>query len=112
MWDDFAFEEDEVIRRKPLAAALLMTSALGLAGAQSVHAEPLTPLTPDEIQYLEQARKVLAAAQDPMVFRGDGRLLVDGRYACDRRATNMVGSSGTFVAPALTQLAFIYLCPQ
>lgn len=100
-----------MIRRKPLAAALVVTGALGLIGAQSAHAEPLTPLTPNEIQYLEAARKVLNAAQDPTAFRGDGRLLVDGRYACDRRATGMVGNTGTLVAPALTQLAFIYLCP-
>lgn len=101
-----------MIRRTSLAAALMMTSALGLLGAQSAHADPLDPLTPNEIQYLDHARKVLTATQDPIAFRGDGRLLVDGWYACDRRATNMVGNSATFVAPALIQLAFIYLCPE
>ena len=99
-------------RRRVLAAALLGTMALELAGAQSVHADPLTPLTPNEIQYLEQARKVMTATRDPMAFHGDGRLLVDGRYACARRPTDMVGNSGTFVDPILTQLAFIYLCPE
>lgn len=99
-------------RRKALAAGLLVTSAVEMIGAQSAHADPLTPLTPNEIQYLEQAHKVLAMTHDPMAFRGDGRLLTDGRYACDRRPTGMIGSSGTFVNPALTQLAFIYLCPE
>lgn len=99
-------------RRKALAAAILVTSAVGMAGAQSAHADPLTPLTPNEIQYLEHARKVLTATSDPTAFLGDGRLLVDGRYACARRSTNMVGSAGTFVNPALIQLAFIYLCPE
>lgn len=101
-----------MIRRNPLAATLFATCALGLIGAQSAPAEPLTPLTPNEIQYLEAARKVLNASHDPMAFRGDGRLLVEGRFACAKRATDMVGSSGTFVTPALTQLAFIYLCPE
>lgn len=99
-------------RRKALAAALLVASAVELIGAQSAHADPLTPLTPNEIQYLQQARKVMATTHDPTAFRGDGRLLTDGRYACARRATGMVGNSGTLVDPVLTQLAFIYLCPQ
>lgn len=98
--------------RKVLTAALLVTSTVGMIGARSAHADPLTPLTPNEITYLEQARKVLVATKDPMSFRGDGRLLTDGRYACARRPTDMVGESGTFVNPVLTQLAFIYLCPQ
>lgn len=98
--------------RMALAAALLVASAVELIGAQSAHADPLTPLTPNEIQYLEQARKVMATTHDPTAFLGDGRLLTDGRYACARRATDVVGSSGTYVDPIVTQLAFIYLCPQ
>lgn len=105
-------EEDEVNRRNALAATLLVTSAIEMMCAQSVHADPLTPLTPNEVQYLEQAHRILAMTHDPMAFHGDGRLLTDGRYACDRRATGMIGNSGTFVNPALTQLAFIYLCPE
>jgi len=83
-----------------------------MAGAQSVQAEPLTPLTPDEIQYLEKGRYVLTLTHDPTAFRSDGELLVDGRYACDKRTTGIVGYTGTYVPPALTQLAFLYLCPK
>ncbi|WP_284235541.1 hypothetical protein [Mycobacterium antarcticum] len=91
----------------PLAAL-----AVNVACAQSAQAEPLTPLTPAELQYLDQARRVLSVSHDPLAFRSDGELLVDGRFACDKRATGMVGYEATLVAPALTQLAFIYLCPQ
>jgi len=107
-----AYEEDAVNRRKVLVAALVLTPAVGVIGAQSAHADPLVPLTPNEITYLEQARKVMTATQSPTGFRGDGRLLVDGRYVCARRATDIVGYDGTFVDPILTQLAFIYLCPE
>ena len=97
--------------RKYLATAFFVLVA-GMAGAQSVQAEPLTPLTPDEIQYLEKGRYVLTLTHDPTAFRSDGELLVDGRYACDKRTTGIVGYTGTYVPPALTQLAFLYLCPK
>jgi hypothetical protein len=97
--------------RKCLLAASLLALAVEVAGAQSAHAEPLTPLTPSEIQYLDQARQVLTVSHDPAAFRSDGELLVDGRFACDKRSSGQVGY-GTFLTPALTQLAFIYLCPN
>ncbi|OBH11073.1 hypothetical protein [Mycobacterium sp. E1747] len=99
-------------RRKAVAAALFVATAVELVGTQSAHADPLTPLTPNEVTYLEQARKIMTATHNPMGFHGDGRLLTDGRYACARRTTDIIGNSGTYVDPTLTQLAFIYLCPQ
>jgi hypothetical protein len=98
--------------RKWLWVGPLVALAVNLAGAQSAQAEPLTPLTPGELQYLDQARRVFSVSHDPVAFRSDGELLVDARYACDIRAAGFVGYAGTYVPPALTQLAFIYLCPD
>jgi hypothetical protein len=89
-----------------------MALAVNVAGAQSAQAEPLTPLTPGELQYLDQARHVLSVSHDPAAFRSDGELLVNGHYACEKRASGFVGSVATFMSPALIQLAFIYLCPN
>jgi hypothetical protein len=97
--------------RKRLKVAALVALAVGAAAAPLAHAEPLTPPTPGETQYLQHARRVFAASQDPVAYRSDGELLVDGRYACAKRAAGFVGYEATFVDPALTQLAFIYLCP-
>jgi hypothetical protein len=98
--------------RKSLCVGALVALAVNVAGAQSAQAEPLTPLTPGELQYLDQARRVLTVSHDPAAFRSDGELLVNGRYACDKRATGFVGSAATFMSPTLVQLAFIYLCPN
>jgi hypothetical protein len=98
--------------RKSLMAVSFMALAIEIAGAPSAQAEPLIPPTPGEIQYLDQARRVLTVSHDPAAFRSDGELLVDGRFACDKRPTGHVGYVATFVPPALTQLAFIYLCPS
>ena len=97
-------------RRLPWAWAVVI--AVGLAGAQSARAEPLTPLTPAEIEYLDHARHVLTVSHDPEAFRSHGELLVTGRFACDKRRTGQVGSGATLVPSAITQLAFIYLCPR
>lgn len=91
----------------PLIAAL----TVGVIPAQTAHADPLTPPTPAEIKYLDHAHLVFAASHDPAAFRSDGELLSDGWYACDKRAAGFVGTESTLVTPALTQLAFIYLCP-
>jgi hypothetical protein len=98
--------------RKCLVAASLVALAVEMAGARSAQAEPLTPPTPNEIQYLDQARRVLTLSHDPEAFRSDGDLLVQGRFACDKRPTREVGYGATLVPPALTQLAFVYLCPS
>lgn len=97
--------------RSRLAAMLFATMTAEFFGAQSAHAEPLTPLTPGETQYLQAAHHVLTVSHDPMTFHSDGELLVYGRYACDKRPQGIVGYGGTQVSPALIQLAFIYLCP-
>lgn len=92
-------------------AVSFVAVACAIASGQPARAEPLTPLTPGQVHYLDQARRVFAASHDPVAFRSDGELLVFGRYACDKRATGFVGTESTLVPPALTQLAFIYLCP-
>lgn len=89
-----------------LAAAVVTTAACPAA-----HAEPLTPLTPGEIQYLDQLRQVFAAKHDPAAFRSDGELLVRGRFVCEKRDAGQVGQTATFQTPAITQLALLYLCP-
>jgi hypothetical protein len=86
---------------------------MSVIGARPAQAEPLTPLTPAELQYLEQVRTVLGVSHDNSAFRSDGELLVDGRFACRQRATHgMVGQEASLVPSAITQLAFIYLCPN
>ena len=97
---------------KSFGAALLAALAMGAAAAPAVRAEPLTPLTPGETQYLEQLRRVFSVNHDPWAFRSDGELLKQGRFACERRDAGFVGAATTFLTPAVTQLAFIYLCPS
>lgn len=89
----------------------LVAVALSMATASVAYADPLTPLTPGEEQYLAQLRQVFAAKHDPLAFRSDGELLVRGHYACDAAGIGLVGQEATFQTPAITQLAFIYLCP-
>jgi hypothetical protein len=56
---------------------------------------------------------VLTVGHDNAVQRSDGELLVAGRYVCEKRASHgAVGTEATLVTPAITQLAFIYLCPS
>ncbi len=88
-----------------------MASAISALGVQPARAEPLTPLSPGEVQYLDQLRRVLSVSHDPTSFRGDGELLDAGRFACNRRAAGFVGQPVTYLSPAVIQLAFIYLCP-
>lgn len=96
--------------RKTLKVGALVALAIGIA-TPLAHAEPLTPLTPGETQYLEQLHKVFAANRDPAAFRSDGELLTDGQFVCAKRNVGQVGQPATFKSPAITQLAFIYLCP-
>jgi hypothetical protein len=103
----------ELSTLRGLSGGVLLAIALSVAGAESAHAEPLTPLTPTELQYLEQVRTVLTVSHDTAAFRSDGELLVAGRFACRMgSAHGMVGQLSTLVTPAVTQLAFIYLCPN
>jgi hypothetical protein len=96
-----------------LLAGFTLAIAMSVIGARPAQAEPLTPLTPAELQYLEQVRTVLTVSHDNSSFRSDGELLADGRFACRQRATHgMVGQEASLVPSAITQLAFIYLCPN
>lgn len=105
-------EETELsIPRWPLAG-LVLAIAINVAGAQPAQADPLTPLTPAELQYLQQVRTVLTASHNDTAMRSDGELMVDGQYACQQRARGFVGQEATLVPSAVTQLAFIYLCPN
>jgi hypothetical protein len=96
-----------------LLAGLLLAIAMNVAGAQPAQAEPLTPLTPAQLQYLQQVRAVLSVSHNDADFRSDGELLDDGQFACEMRANKgFVGQEVTLVPSAVTQLAFIYLCPN
>ena len=92
-------------------ALVIATAAVGLASTPLARAEPLTPLTPSETQYLEQLHKVFAASHDPTAFRSDGELLTYGQFVCAKRDVGQVGAEATFQSPAITQLALMYLCP-
>jgi hypothetical protein len=91
--------------------APLTALAINVVGALPAHAEPLTPLTPNQSQYLDQLHRVFAASHDPAAFRSDGELLTDGQFVCAKRNVGQIGAEATFKSPAITQLAFIYLCP-
>lgn len=90
----------------------LLVIGVPSAGAPPAHAEPLTPLGPAELQYLQQLHRVFSASHDPIAFRSDGELLDRGRDACRQRDGGFVGQAAALETPAITQLAFIYLCPQ
>lgn len=94
-----------------LLAGVVAAVTINMAIAPQALAEPLTPPAPGEEQYLQQLRKVFAASHDPTSFRSDGELLSLGRFACNRRDAGFVGQEATLLTPAITQLAFIYLCP-
>lgn len=101
--------------RRLLVALESVALAVGalLAVAPVAHADPLVPPTPAEIAYLDQLRRVLPAARDPVAFTSDGELLDKGRYVCYMRDVNhLVGYEATLVSAVVTQLAFIYLCPS
>lgn len=93
-------------------AGLFAVLAFNVVGAQRAQAEPLTPPTQAEVQYLEQIRRVLTVSHDPVAFRSDGELLALGRYVCGRAANGFVGELATLQSPIVTQLALIHLCPS
>jgi hypothetical protein len=97
---------------KRLLAGSLLAIAMNVAGVQLAQAEPLTPLTPAELQYLQQLHSVFSVSRDNAAFRSDGELLDAGRYVCHQRTNGLVGYEATLVSPVITQLAFIYLCPN
>lgn len=97
---------------KRLLVGPLLAIAMIMTGVQVAHAEPLTPLTPGELQYLEQLHRVLRASHNPIAFRSDGELLARGRKTCTLRDIGFVGEPATAETPAINQLAHIYLCPS
>jgi hypothetical protein len=98
---------------KMLATGALLAGPLTAVDVPVAQADPLVPPTPAEIAYLDHLRRVLAVAPVPEGFNNDGELLDKGRYACDMRDdAGLVGYEATLVPPAVTQLAFIYLCPS
>ena len=95
-----------------LPAALLLVIGVPLAGAPGpVSADPMTPPSPAEIEYLGQLRQVFSAYRDPVEFRSDGELLNLGRFVCEQHSRGLVGYEATLVSPAIVQLALIHLCP-
>lgn len=97
---------------KWLLVGPLLALTVSLTGAPPAAAEPLTPLSPAEIEYLGELRQVFSAYRDPTEFRSDGELLDLGRYVCRQRDDNgLVGYGATLVTPAVTQLALVHLCP-
>lgn len=96
-----------------LLAGSIVAVAMTVASAQLAQGQPLTPLTPAELQYLEHVRTVLTASNNKVAFRSDGELLAAGRSVCELRSSHgLVGEKATFQPSAVTQLAFIYLCPS
>ena len=90
-----------------------MVSSTWLAGTPVAHADPLIPLTPAEVGFLDHLHRVLPGSGDPTAFNSDGEQLDKGRYACYQRDVNgLVGFEATYVSSIVTQLAFIYLCPK
>jgi hypothetical protein len=97
---------------KRLLAGPLLAIALTACGVQVAHADPLTLLTPAELQYLGQLHRVFVASHDPIAFHSDGELLDRGQYVCSLRDHGLIGAPATLETPAINQLALIYLCPS
>jgi hypothetical protein len=103
--------ETELNIPKWLLAGSLLALGVSLTGTAPASAEPLTPPSPAEIEYLGQLRHVFSVYRDPAEFRSDGELLDLGRFVCDQRDRGLVGYGATLVTPAITQLALAHLCP-
>jgi hypothetical protein len=95
---------------KRLLIGPLVAVVVTLTGVHAAQAEPWTPYTPAELQYLDQLRKVLRASHDPIAFRSDGELLTRGRNVCALDTMGVFGERATFETAAINQLAHIYLC--
>ncbi|BBU21255.1 hypothetical protein PFJ02_11510 [Mycobacterium xenopi] len=106
-------QETALTTLKMLTAGLLLVGPALLACAPAVPADPLTPPTPAEMQFLDQARRLLPITPDSMVaFNSDGELLDQGRQACFMRDQGRVGYEASMLPPIVTQLALVYLCPK
>ena len=104
-----------MIKRRLLLAlaGVLLACPVCLTDLPVARAEPLVPPNPAEIQYLNQLRRILPGTGDTQAFNNDAELLAKGRYVCYMRDANeLVGYEATLVSATVTQLAFIYLCPN
>lgn len=102
-----------MITLKILTAGVLLTVPGYVVGPPAAQADPLVPLSPAELQFLEQARSILPRAGDPIAFNSDGELLDQGRLVCVRRDDyGLVGTGATLISSVIAQLAFVYLCPR
>jgi hypothetical protein len=104
-----------LIKRRLLLslAGVLLAGPMYLAGSPVAQAEPLVPPGPAEMEYLDQLRRILPGTGDPVAFNNDAELLAKGRYVCYMRDANeLVGYEATLVSATVSQLAFIYLCPN
>ncbi len=99
-----------IAKRLAIMSVAVIAGGIGLPAMAA--ADPLTPPPPNEIEYLNQLRRVFAAYQDPTEFRSDGELLELGRQVCFMRSKGIVGAGATLITPAINQLAPIYLCPN
>ncbi len=94
-------------------SAVWLAGPVWLAAPPVAPAQPLVPPGPAETEYLDQLRRILPGTGDPVAFNNDAELLAKGRYACYMRDANeLVGYEATLVSATVTQLAFIYLCPN
>jgi 23S rRNA A1618 N6-methylase RlmF len=97
---------------KMLGAGALLAGSVCLANVPVALADPLTPLPPNEIDYLAHLHQLLPGTGDSAAFHSDGWLLDQGRHACEWRDIGEVGYGHTYVSPIVTQVAFADLCPQ
>jgi hypothetical protein len=94
-------------------ACVLLAGSGCLAGVPAALADPLIPLTPAELAFLDHARRVFPGSGDPDAFNSDGELLDQGQAVCRLRADpGNAGYQATDVSSIVAQLAVIYLCPQ
>lgn len=101
------------MKRKVLLALILLAGPVFLTGRPVAQAEPLSPPNPAEAEYLDYLHRILPGTGDPLAFNNDAELLAKGRYVCYMRdVNNLVGQQATLVSATVTQLAFIYLCPN
>lgn len=94
------------------AFSVLAATIAALSVPSYAMADPLTPLSPAENEYLVQVRRVFSQYRDPTEFRSDGELLYLGRFVCHQRQSGLVGYEATLVTPAIVQMALVYLCPS
>ncbi|QLL08702.1 hypothetical protein [Mycobacterium vicinigordonae] len=96
---------------KVAMTAVIVATASWLAPMPAAPADPLVPLTPEEVRYLDHLHQLLPGHGDPAVSHGDGWLLEKGWYACSKKAQGFVGAPTVLLSPIITQVAYADLCP-